>query len=223
MKLIFTVLPFVTVLVALIFAVMVFKQYLERRRWHQFWWSIALFLFAFAAFAEGYAELFRWSILLYKLYYVAAATLVAFLGLGSIYLLFKEKTGHICAGIALLGVIVFLTITLKADIDPKALMQLSVGGKVMPKYIRIFSPLLTVPGSFALFGGAIYSAVKLKNPKYRYRVVANYYIAAGTFVIAVSGAIAKAGFSIILSPSELIGIILLFTGFLKASTLAEKH
>jgi hypothetical protein len=224
-KIALAILPILTVVVALTFAVMVFRQYLEKRHWHQFWWSFALFIFSFAAFSEGYSELLGWPTLLYKFYYISAATLVAFLGLGTIYLVFGNKSGHILAGIFVAGSVVFLIVTLKANVNTSLLVAgASVAGKAMPKYVRIFSPLFTIPGTLALFGGAIYSAIKIKNPKYHYRVVANYYIAAGTLVIAGAGGLARGGLTSALYAGDLIGIIIIFIGFLKASTLsASKH
>jgi len=113
--------PLITSLVALFFAVLVLRQYLQRRGLHQLSWAAALFVFSFAAFCEFYSEVWGWPVLLYKVYYVAAAALVAYLGLGTIYLIWKRRAGNIWLGIFLTLTTIMLIVALTAPVDTVAL------------------------------------------------------------------------------------------------------
>ncbi len=110
---------------------------------------------------------------------------------------------------------------LTAEVDVAALAPgVTVAGRAMPASVRLFSPLLTVPGSVALIGGAVQSAwVFRRNRAYGNRVVANVLIAAGAIVIAGAGASARFGVPCLLYPAEMVGIILMFVGFTRAGTI----
>jgi hypothetical protein len=214
--------PLVTSLVALVFAVLVLRQYLARRKAHQLTWAVGLFMFSFAAFCEFYSEVAGWSVGLYRIYYVSAAALVAYLGLGTIYLIWRQRVGNIFLAIFLVLTVAMLFLALTAPIDTEALQQrgVTVAGKAMAGYVRIFSPLHTIPGSLALIGGAFYSVARFwKVEQLRYRVWANVLIGLGALVIAGAGSIARAGATAWLYPAEMVGIVLMFAGFMRAGTL----
>jgi hypothetical protein len=215
------VFPLVTSVVALAFGLMVFRQYSQRRGTHQLVWAIALAIFAFAAFCEFYSEAWGWTLGLYRVYYVAAAALVAYLGLGTVYLVWKRRVGNTCLAVVLVVTAAMLVAAFSANVDAAQLVSgVTVAGRAMPSSVRLFSPLLTVPGSIALIGGAIYSAwLFRRNPAYGYRVVANVLIAAGALIIAGSGALSRFGFSGLLYPAEMVGIITMFLGFTKAGAV----
>jgi hypothetical protein len=218
-----TYFPLIASLVALAFAVTVLWQYIQRRGTHQLIWAMALFVFAFAAFCEFYSEMWGWPVLLYKLYYVTAAALVAYLGLGSIYLIWKPRVGRIfLVGFLLLTTAMLIT-ALLSPVDTAALQETgkAVAGKAMPSQVRLFSPLHTIPGTLALVGGALYSAYRFWGRRERlgYRVSASLLIAAGALVIAAAGSLARFGLTILLYPAEMVGIAVMFVGFLQAGSL----
>jgi len=216
----------ITSLVALIFAMLVLRQYLRRHGPHQLSWSAALFIFSFAAFCEFYSEVWGWPVLLYRVYYVAAATLVAYLGLGTIYLIWKRRAGNIWLGIFLVLTTIMLIVTLTAPVDKVALQErgVTVAGKAMPRYVRLFSPLHTIPGTLALVGGALYSVYLFWGRRQRlaYRTSANIFIAVGAMVIAAAGGMARTGRTAWLYPAEMVGTVLMFVGFLQAGTLRRE-
>ena len=218
--------PLITSLVALVFAVLVLRQYLQRRGLHQLSWAAALFVFSFAAFCEFYSEVWGWPVLLYKVYYVAAAALVAYLGLGTIYLIWKRRAGNIWLGVFLTLTTIMLIAALTAPVDTVALQErgVTVAGKAMPRYVRLFSPLHTIPGTLALVGGALYSVYLFWGRRQRlaYRISANIFIAVGAMVIAVAGGMARAGRTAWLYPAEMVGTVLMFVGFLQAGTLRRE-
>jgi hypothetical protein len=220
-----TIYPLITSLVALTFAVLVLRQYLQRRGLHQLIWAIALAVFSFAAFCEFYSEVRGWPVLLYRVYYVAAAALVAYLGQGTIYLIWKRRVGNICLGIFVVLTTAMLIAALTASVDTAALQEqgVTVAGKAMPRHVRLFSPLHTVPGTLALVGGALYSVYLFWGRRRRlaYRISANILIALGAMVIAAAGGMARAGQTTWLYPAEMAGIVLMFVGFLQAGTLRD--
>ena len=215
--------PLVTSLVALLFGVLVFLQYRQRRGIHQLVWGIALLIFAFAAFCEFYSEVWGWLVGLYRVYYVAAAALVAYLGLGTVYLIWKRRAGDVCLGVALVLTTAMAVAALRAEVDTTALVPgVTVAGRAMPSSVRMLSPMLTVPGSLALIGGAVQSAwLFRRNRAYSHRVIANVLIAAGALVIAGAGALARFGGTGLLYPAEMVGIIVMFLGFTRAGTIRK--
>lgn len=84
-----------------------------------------------------------------------------------------------------------------------------VAGQAMSSSVRVFSPLLTIPGSLALIGGAAYSWI-------RTRASYNLFIALGTIVIAGAGGLARFGWPGALYLGEMLGLICLFYGFVRS-------
>lgn len=217
--------PFVTAIVGFIFAGLVLRQYLQRRRAHQLAWFVGLSIYGVAAALEAYSEYVEaWSPGVYKIYYVLAASLVGFLGLGTVYLIFKKRIwGRLFLAYLLILLAIFFYSSLNASLIVKNLAPgITVGGRAMPDNVRIYSFFFTIPGTFFLLGGAIYSAILFAVKKeYAYRVWANVLIALGTMVIGAAGGMARVGKTAGLYPAEMIGAALLLWGFLKASTLKK--
>ncbi|MDI3281477.1 MAG: hypothetical protein QJR13_08925, partial [Bacillota bacterium] len=209
--------PLLTSLLSLVFAYFVWEQYYQRRKIHQLLWSVSFLIFAFAAFAEFYSEVWGWTPWLYRLYYVAAALLVGVMGAGTVYLLAHRPAAHaFLAYVALVGA-AFLAAALRAPVDAGAFEPgITVAGKAMPGYVRAFSPLLTGPGTLALFGGAIYSW-------WRAGTFYNLLIAAGTAIIAGAGFAARMGASEYLYLAEMVGLAVIFLGFMRSRELIRQR
>ncbi len=217
--------PLITAVVGFIFTGLVLRQYIERRKPHQLAWTVGLLFYSVAAVMESYSEIARyWNPDVYRIYYVLAATLVAFLGLGTVYLIFKRRLwGHLFLAFILFTLAAFLYRALTADLITANLAPgITVGGGAMPDNVRVFSWFYTIPGTVFLLGGAIYSVIRFAAKKeYAYRMWANVIIAAGTIVIAAAGGMARAGQSVGLYPAEMVGAALLLWGFLKAGTIQK--
>ncbi len=174
---------------------------------------------------EFYSEFFQmWNPMIYRFYYVVAATLVGFLGLGTVYLIFRRKIwGHLFLAYLLLILIFFLYFALTVDLIYENLVPgITVGGTAMPGSVRLFSFLYTIPGSFFLLGGAVYSMILFAAKKqYAYRMWACVLIAIGTIVIASAGGMARTGRTVGLYPAEMVGAAFLLWGFLKAGTIRK--
>jgi hypothetical protein len=217
--------PFATAVLGFVFAWLVLKQYFERRKPQQLAWFVGLVFYGVGAVMEAYSEYAQvWYPLVYRFYYVVAASLVGFLGLGTAYLIFKRKTwSHLLLIYLLVVLALFLYSSLTADlITEKLVPGITVGGEAMPDSVRIFSFFFTIPGTIFLLGGAVYSVILFAAKReYAYRMWANVLIALGTIVIAGAGSMARVGRAVGLYPAEMVGAAFLLWGFLKAGTLRK--
>ena len=200
--------------ISVAFAALVFNQWLVRRKSFQLAWSLGLALYAIAAFTQFLAETYGWSVSVYKAYYLVAAPLVAVLGIGSI-LLVHRRAG---IGFALYTLIIFAGFAVAitgATVNTDALQSaLPVAGTALPDNVRIFSPLFTIPGSVALIGIAAYSY-------WRTRLLFNLWIGIGALIVAAGGSLARFNVSWALYIGELVGIAVMFWGFLASQDLAK--
>ncbi len=192
--------------ISLVFAFLVFRQWVARRKTYQLAWGLGLALFAVAAFTQFLAEVYGWSDGVYRLYYFVAAPLVAVLGVGSAFLA-SRRIGLALALYTAVLAAVFAWVVFTAPVDSTALAQAMPAGTGFPESVRIWSPLFTVPGSLALIGIALLSY-------WRTRLTFNLGIAAGAVVAAGSGALATLNITWVLYLGELVGIALMFWGFL---------
>ena len=103
-------LPALTALAALLFAILLFEQHARRRGAYQLAWAIGATAFAVAAAAEALAATVGWSAPLYRAWYLSGAVWTAgWLGAGTILLLTKTRFGYWYAGcLALSGLFTIL-------------------------------------------------------------------------------------------------------------------
>jgi len=201
--------------VSAVFAALVFRQWLGRRKPYQLAWSAGLGLYAVAAFTQFLGEEYGWSVPVYKVYYLLAALLVAVLGIGST-LLVHRRAG---IGFTLYTAIVFVgfAIAVAGTAVNQAAFDLSfpVAGTAIPDgNVRAFSYLFTIPGSIALIGVAVYSY-------WRTRLKFNLWIGMGALIVAAGGSLARLSFSWALYIGELLGIAVMFWGFLASQDVVK--
>lgn len=200
--------PLLTTVVSLFFTASVFRQYSRRKKIHQFIWGTGLLIFSATTLFEFISEIYGWNIALYRAYYISIATLVAVLGLGTVYLFSRRAGGYLTIYFTL-AVTVLIIATLNADIDTQKLQERMVGGSAMPADVRIISPFLTIPGSIALIGGALYSW-------YITRRSYNLFIATGALLVASGGGLSRFGVEWALYVLELLGVAVMYMGFIKS-------
>ncbi len=192
--------------ISVAFALLVFHQWLARRKAYQMAWSVGLAMFAMAAFTQFLAESYGWSDGVYRVYYFLAAPLVAVLGVGSAFLVSRRLGLAFSVYTAVLG-IVFAWVVFTAPVDTAVLQQAIPGGSGFPESVRLWSPVFTIPGSLLLIGIALLSY-------WRSRLAFNLAIAAGAIVAAGSGGLASLNVPAVLYFGEFVGIALMFWGFL---------
>ena len=218
--------PLATAILGFVFAGLVFAQWLRRRRPHQAAWTVGLLFYAVAAVFETWSEYEQsWNPAVYRLYIVLAASLVGFLGLGSLYLVARRRMwGDLFLAYLLVCFVVFLYGAMTVTLDLSKLVPgITVGGQALGpslSFPRVMSLFFNIPGSILLLGGALLSVWRFaRKQDYAYRMWANVLIAAGTLLIAFVGSRARLGTTAGLYPAEMVASALLLAGFLLASTL----
>jgi hypothetical protein len=211
--------PAVASIVALLFTASLVRQFLERKKIHQLVWAFGFFLFAVAVGLEAYSEIWGWDDFSYRLYSSTFASLVAFLGCGSVYLLKGKKWGAFFLFYTVLVSAMVTYLSFTVSLREEALVRgVAVGARGMPVMVRMIYPMLTIPGSIALIFGSLWSwfyswrkTGELLNEK-----SFNLWIAAGALIVALSGTIAKTGYTGFLYLGELIGIAMMYYGFVQS-------
>lgn len=138
MQTLMSIFPIIATIVAAMFAILLLKQWLRRKRIYQIVWFISLALFALAAGFEMLSEFVGWSIGVYRIYIVISASLVAIMGAGALYLILQKNVfstrGLLAIDAILLGIMIFFgwTMTLSSITDYSAMvfgaMEYTVAG-----------------------------------------------------------------------------------------------
>jgi hypothetical protein len=219
--------PLATAIVATVFTLLLFWQYVQRRKAHQLWWAVGFAMYAAAAYME-YAAIASggWDPILFRLYVVTTAILVPVLAQGTVALNWKHKLwgnaylvyNVFVSGLLVLGV--FSTPLLPQELARADVATYAALGGTAMSYPRVLSLFLTIPATFVLLGGAVRSIFLFSRKReYAYRMWANVLIATATIVIASAGSMAKAGNISQFYLAELVAALLYLGGFLLAGTL----
>jgi hypothetical protein len=225
MEFVTSYLPFLSSLISIIFAYFVLKRYAEKKGAHTLLWGIGMIFYGIGGFCEGYYGFFGWNELVFRLWYLLGAILVAaWLGQGTVYLLAK-KPWPITMGLLILGSIWGTYKVFSAQLDPSLLTtslhtgsELS-GHAIVTDGVRGLTPLFNIYGTVTLVGGAIWSAwIFYRKRVLLHRTLGNILIAAGALAPAFGGAGSRFGIPAALYIGELVGAILMFIGFWRATT-----
>ena len=220
------VLPLASSALSFTFAIFIFVRYARKRGLHLLLWGLGTIMYGIGGLAEALHGLVGYSALGFRLWYLFGAMLVAaWLGQGTIYLLIKKSIAHVLMAILFAASISGAIRVFGATLDP-SLMTESVhtgselsGHAITSGGVRILTPFFNLYGTVALVGGAIWSAVVFfKKRVLLHRTLGNLLIAAGAILPAFGGTFSRAGIPNALYISELLGVVLLFLGFLRATT-----
>ena len=221
-----TIIPFISSIVSFVFAVIIFKRYADRRGTHLLIWGIGMVFYGIGGFCEAYFGAFGWNPLIFRMWYLFGAILVAaWLGQGTVYLLAKRKWANALAALLILGSVYAAFRVFAAELDP-TLMTSSVhtgselsGHAIVTSGIRTLTPIFNLYGTVTLVGGAVYSAYIFWRKRILLnRTLGNLLIAVGALAPAFGGAFSRFGIPGALYYGELFGAILLFAGFIRATT-----
>lgn len=219
-------LPFTSTLITAAFAVAVFSRYFRRGGTHLLFWGMGLTLYGLGTFSEAFLGL-AWSPFMLRVWYICGAMLTAaWLGQGTLYLLVRKPgVAHsfaigltIVSAVALVSV--FLAPTTKMAYDTGLPASVQYKDILMRNSLMIvLTIVLNIYGTILLVGGALYSAFLFWRKRVlAHRVIANVLIAAGALLPASAGTFVKLGLADWLYVSELLGAILMFIGFLQATS-----
>jgi hypothetical protein len=226
-------LPFLSTLVTFAFATAVFIRYIKRRGPHLLMWTIGLLFYGIGTLAEVLLA-FSFSGIVLKLWYLSGAMLTAaWLGQGSVHLLIRKRglawtlTG-ILAALSLLAA----SLVLSASLTPAA-SSYDVTQAISSQYKDILTRgsltilltiLLNIYGTLTLVGGAIYSAIIFfRKHVLVNRMIGNVLIAIGAMAPAMAGSFVKIGLVDGLYLSELVGVVLMYIGFIQATTVPVRQ
>ncbi len=221
-------LPYLSTIVTFAFAIAVYTRYRQRGGMHLLLWSIGLLLYGLGTLSEVILGL-TFSVLALKIWYLTGAMLTAaWLGMGTVHLLIRRGNTAMLLTWILLGVsILAFLLVMFAPVTSTAY---DVTRPASEQYKEIFSRngliilltiLLNIYGTLTLVGGAIYSAYLFWRKKILVnRMFGNILIAVGALSPAMGGSLLRAGLTDMLYLSELIGAILMFIGFLLATSSA---
>lgn len=219
-------LPLLSTIVTFAFTVAVFNRYRQRGGRYLLLWAIGLLLYGLGTLSEVILSL-TFNVNVLKLWYLTGAMLTAaWLGMGTVHLLIRKgNTAQILtwilAAVSLLALILVFAAPANSatyDVTRPASEQYS---EILTRngLIILLTILLNIYGTLTLVGGAIYSAYLFWRKKIlANRMYGNILIAAGALSPAMGGTFLRAGLVDMLYLSELIGAILMFIGFILATS-----
>lgn len=229
------IMSLVTTVVTIIFSVLVFARWRSnhqrgRKSPYLLAWGFGLALYAVAATAQTLLY-FVWSPILLGLWYWSGVLMTAaWLGQGSIYLLVRRGNIARYLGMAL-SLITVMTLPWVLFATPYHAEAWAPGMNLFATYKELMSTdsfkgfvsILNAYGTIGLVGGAIYSAVLFHRKQIlRNRMIGNWLIAAGGLLPALSGTFNKFGLTELNYPALLLGVILIFAGFLLATQAQDE-
>lgn len=226
------IIPLCSAVVSTVFAVAVLRRYLVKRGEHLLLWGIGMVMYAIGGACEAYYGALGYHPLAYKLWYLFGAVLVAaWLGQGTVYLLARKKVAHVLMALLLLGSLFAAYKVFSAQVDPAILATAKsvhtgselTGKAIITTGVRSLTPIFNLYGTVTLVGGAMYSAyIFWRKRVLLNRTVGNILIAVGAIAPAFGGAFSRFGIPSALYLGELLGAILMFFGFVRATTPQER-
>ena len=222
------VLPLAAALVAVLFSAALVRRYVARRHSFEVIWALALLMYAAASLAVAFGVANGWTSGEFRVYWALGAVLnVPFLAQGELDLLIAQR-GVRWALYVLLAFITAYTIAVvrTADIHSAALTQDLPSGKEVfgdGTAAHRLPQLIAIPAYLVLVGGTLWSAWRMRRrPELRDRFWGTLLIAFGATIIAGFGsAFAALGDLAPFSISLLVGIVVMFIGFLRATRTAQ--
>jgi hypothetical protein len=221
-------LPIFSTVITFVFAAAVLNRWRYKKPMHLLFWGIGLIFYGIGTLSEVLLSL-SFSPMVLRTWYLCGAMLTAaWLGQGTIYLLVRRRglanalmVGLVGASALALVLVLLAPVTAAAagyDIARPASEQYKEI-LVRSGWITFLTIILNIYGTIALVGGAIYSAFLFWRKKVlANRMLGNLLIAAGALMPAMAGSLVKAGLVDALYLSELIGVVLMYTGFLLATS-----
>jgi hypothetical protein len=220
------IVPLLSGFISFVFAFFVLKRYMQRKGTYLLLWGIGGIFYGIGGLCEAYNGAIGWNPLVFRLWYLFGAILVAaWLGQGTVFLLAKRKWANTLLVILILASLYGVYKVFTAQLDP-ALMIASAqtgselsGRAITSSGVRVLTPFFNIYGTFTLVGGAAYSAfIFWRKRVLLHRTIGNILIAVGAILPAFGGLFSRLQFPGALYIGELVGILLLFAGFLRATT-----
>lgn len=218
------VFPVLASLVAGAFAGLLARRFAQRQRSYQAIWAIALLMYAIASLTVALGAGNGWTSGEFRVYWALGAVLnVPFLAQGELDLLVRNRSVRAVLYVVLAFVTAYTVARVRtAAVDAGALIERLPSGKEVfgdGSPAHRLPQLISIPAYLVLVGGALWSAWRMRGrTELRDRFLGTLLIALGATVIAGFGsAFAALGELPWFSVSLLVGISVMFWGFLRAS------
>jgi hypothetical protein len=208
--------PIITTVVAFAFASVVMARWLDRRSPHLLWWGIGLLTYGAGTITESATTLLGWNETVFRAWYIAGALLGgAPLAQGSVYLHLARRTANRLTVLVATVIVVASACVIASPIDYTLVESYRLTGRVLEwRWVRLFSPFINLYAVVFLVGGAIVSAMRFRRSAETYhRFVGNVLIAIGGILPGVGGAFTRFGHTEVLYVTELLGLLLIFSGY----------
>jgi hypothetical protein len=223
--------PLAATAISAAFAITLWRQYRTKPRPYLAAWSVALALYAVAAFTEVLGAAGGWTADLYRLYYYfGGITVVGVLALGTMFLL-APRFGRpallavvILAGIGLAGIVgAGLQASLLQTHEVPSVDTIRLEHGLFNAVALLTAALLNIAGSLVLIGGALWSAFAAwRRGAAGSRLLANVLIAGGAFIVAGASTLTRFHIYELFYVGQALGVLVMFGGFLAAQR-APRH
>lgn len=219
-------LPYLSTLVTFAFTIAVFNRYRQRGGVYLLLWAIGLLLYGIGTLSEVILGL-TFNVIVLKLWYLTGAMLTAaWLGTGTVHLLIRRgNTAQILTGIITAVSVLALILIFVAPVNSVAYDVTRPASEQYKEILTrsgliiLLTILLNLYGTITLVGGAIYSAFLFWRKKIlANRMYGNILIATGALSPALGGTFLRTSLADFLYLSELVGAILMFIGFVLATS-----
>lgn len=209
-------LPIATTVVAIGFALVLFRRYRERGGMHHLWWMIGMLTYGVGTSTESLTTLLGWHAPVFRAWYISGALLGgAPLAQGTVYLMLRRRTAHLLTGVVTAVIVLAAVCATLSPIDLGAVQPYHLTGRVLEwKWVRLFSPFINLYAVVFLIGGAIVSALRYRaRVEAQHRYLGNLLIAVGALLPGIGGTFTRFGHTEVLYVTELIGLLVIFAGF----------
>jgi hypothetical protein len=226
MSLFLVLVPALSALLGLVSALLILRRFFGKGGTHLLIWGLGAVMYGIGSLCESLYGAFGWSPLVFRLWYLFGAVLVAaWLGQGTVFLLARRSVALATLGVLAAASIYAAVRVFTAGLDPTLLGPSAGGSGELSGYaiatpgVRLLTPFFNTYGTLALVGGALWSALALRRKRILpQRVVGATLVAVGALLPALGGALSRARLPYVLYLGELAGIVLILLGFLRATT-----
>ena len=221
--------PIVTTLFALYFAIILFKHFQihkknKKNNMHLLFWCFGIIAYGLGTLTEALTTLFGWQVWIFKSWYILGALLGgAPLAQGTIFLLTRKTFAYSSAIILGLSILILSVCVVLSPVNIPDNPGIHLSASVLSwQWIRNFSPFINLYAAFFLIGGAFWSSWQYFRGFSMQRAWGNIFIAIGAILPGIGGSYARYGKPEVLYVTELIGILIIFLGYVIIRSSVEK-
>lgn len=219
MVIIINFIPLFTSIISFVFAALLLRQLIQRRKIHQLMWTIALLFYGISTLMELLMnpDILGFNVSLFSVFYITGTSLVGFLGAGQLYLIIKHKISHIFLGfvviftLILLFALIFTTFPTGLSFTGELGEDIRVISEAYPYSVRIYAIILASVGGMVLLLGAIYSFLRDRS-----RYYALFFVIGALMPVLRNRPFGYLG-------NELAGVISLFIGYILSILYIKKQ